>query len=244
MNLEKRALILDFFQTRNPSIKDSLVLAYKPLVEYVARKLSYNRDDFDDLVQVGMMGLLRAIDHFDPSHDADFSTFATPNIIGEIKHYFRDKKNVVKIPRKLQENYSKIRNYLKEMQHTPHQPTTSDIAKHLQLTEEMVLEAMEAGQSFSVISLDMPSYSSADKSAPSDSILDALGNPHKEDSFLDSITLKEALKKLDAREQSIVHLRYYLGLSQKEVAEQIGLSQMHISRVLATIVKKLKKELS
>lgn len=241
---DKRALILEYFEKRDPAVKDQLVTAYKALVEYIARKLAFNRDDFDDVVQVGMMGLLRAIDHYSPAHEADFSTFATPNIIGEIKHYFRDKKNVVKIPRKLQENYSKVKQCIKDSQQSGKSITPSDIASQLGLTVEDVLEAMEASQSFSVISLDLPSHTKNDGSGASDTILDTLGGEENENQYLDSVTLGEAMKTLTSREKHIIHLRFYQGLSQKEIADAVGLSQMHVSRVLDGILKKLKKSFS
>lgn len=241
---DKRALILAYLEKRDIETKEQLVTTYKALVEYIARKLAFNRDDFDDVVQVGMMGLLRAIDHYSPDHEADFSTFATPNIIGEIKHYFRDKKNVVKIPRKLQENYSKVKQCIKENQQTQTSVTPADIAKQLGLTEEDVLEAMEASQNFTVVSLDLPSHTKNDSSQAGDTILDTIGEEDKENQYLDSITLSEALKTLTEREKHIVHLRFYQGLSQKEIADVVGLSQMHVSRVLEGIMKKLRKSFS
>ena len=241
---DKRALILEYLEKRDPAVKDQLVTAYKALVEYIARKLAFNRDDFDDVVQVGMLGLLRAIDHYSPHHEADFTTFATPTIIGEIKHYFRDKKNVVKIPRKLQETYSKVKQCIKESQQTNKSLTPADIAAQLGITVEDVLEAMEASQNFSILSLDLPSHSKNDNSGPGDTILDTLGGEEKEDHYLDSVMLGEAMKTLTFREKHIIHLRYYQGLSQKEIADAVGLSQMHVSRVLEGILKKLKKSFS
>jgi RNA polymerase sigma-B factor len=242
----REALILQYTQTKDPDIQATLVEAYQPLVEYIARKLTFNRDDLDDLVQVGNIGLLRALRRFNPALDIDFSTFATPNIIGEIKHYFRDKRNIVKIPRKLQETHSKVKNYLKDHQQDAKQPTIAQIAKALELTEEDVLEAMEAGQSVSVVSLDMPGYTKSEMkggSSGGDSLLDTLGDEPKEDTYLNQISLSQAIQTLTDREQDIVRLRFYNGLSQREIADATGLSQMHISRLLTGILKKLKKHI-
>ncbi len=239
-------LILEYRKTKSLELRDKLVEKYHPLVEYVARKLSFNRDDVDDLIQVGALGLLRAIDHYDPSHETDFSTFATPNIIGEIRHYFRDKRNVVKIPRKLQEAGSRIKSYLKAKQQDKIQPTVADIARDLELNEEVVLEAMEATRTATVISLDLPSYGEADTksgSASTETIGDTLGTEYHEEKTLDKITLHEIVQNLPEREQEIIRLRFYQGLSQREIADLLGLSQMHISRLITQILRRLRKQI-
>ncbi len=242
----RESLILEYTHTKDPVIQEMLVSAYQPLVEYIARKLTFNKEDLDDLVQVGNIGLLRALRRFDPTLDIDFSTFATPNIIGEIKHYFRDKRNIVKIPRKLQEIHSKVKTYLKEHQQDVKQPSIAQIARDLEVTEEDVLEAMEAGQSVSVVSLDMPGYTKSEMKGgnqSADSLLDTLGDESKEDTYLNQISLNQAIQTLSDREQDIVRLRFYNGLSQREIADATGLSQMHISRLLTQIIKKLRKHM-
>ena len=146
MFLNKEALVLKYVKTKQPQLKDNIAASYKPLVEYIARKLTFNKQELDDIVQVGNIGLLRALERFDPSMYTDFSTFATPNIIGEIKHYF-DKRNIVKIPRKLQETHSKIKRFIKENTADGKQPTPAEIAQNLEITEEIVLECFEASKS-------------------------------------------------------------------------------------------------
>lgn len=245
MSSESHSIILQYCQSKDPALKEKILLSYKPLVDYIARKLSFNREDLEDLAQVGSIGLLRALDRFDPGMQTDFSTFATPNIIGEIKHYFRDKRNIVKIPRKLQETHTKVKNFLKEAQQNTKSPTTKDIASALGISEEEVLEALEAGQTVNIVSLDMPSYSKNEMrgSGGSDSLVDILGDDSSDDLYLDKATLKEAISQLDEREQRIVYLRYYRGLSQREISEITQLSQMHISRLLTGILKKLRKSI-
>jgi RNA polymerase sigma-B factor len=243
----RESLVRQYAQTKDPELREKLVLLYKSLVDHISRKLAYNIDDLDDVVQVGHLGLLRALDHFDPSYKADFSTFAIPNIVGEIRHYFRDKRHVVKIPRKLQETNSKIKKYLKEHQQDPIQPTIAIIAKELELTEEEVLEAMEAGRSFSVVSLDTPTYSDGDSKSSqgtSETLVDSLGGDHQEDTYINRVTLQGVMETLSEREREIIHLRFYQGLPQREIADVLGLSQMHISRLLNHILLKLRKQMT
>lgn len=238
------ALIREYLHTGDLDIRDQIVAAYIPLVEFIARKLSFNRDDFDDLRQIGTIGLVRSLDRFDPNKDVEFSTYASPNIIGEIKHYFRDKRGIVKVPRKLQEQHSVIKKYIKETQVEGKSPTVSQIAKALDLTEEAVIESMEAWQAGTVLSLDAPSYSGGSRTDDSkQSLLDILGGEHAEDTMLDQITIREAMRKLGHRERKIVFLRFYRGLSQNEIADRLNLSQMHISRLLTSSLKKLRHTL-
>ncbi len=243
----RESLVRQYAQTKDPELREKLVVLYKSLVDHISRKLAYNIYDLDDVIQVGHLGLLRALDHFDPSYKADFSTFAIPNIVGEIRHYFRDKRQVVKIPRKLQENNSKIKRYLKEHQQDAVQPTIAIIAQELELTEEEVLEAMEAGRSFTVVSLDTPTYSDGDSRSgqgASETLVDSLGGDHQEDTYINRVTLQGILETLTGRERDIIHLRFYQGLSQREIAVALGLSQMHISRLLDHILIKLRKQMT
>ena len=236
---KKDALIVEYQETKNPAIKDKILVMYSPLVEYIARKLAFNRSDVDDLVQVGSIGLLRSLERFDVSKETDFSTFATPNIIGEIKHYFRDKKGILKIPRKLQETNSKIKKYVKEQQVRGVSPTVTQIAEHLDVPEDRVLESLEASQSQLVLSLDSPAYNRS-SGGSSQSLLDGLGKDGDDRMILNKVTLNEALNTLTPREKKIVYLRYYNGLSQTEIAKQTNLSQMHISRLLTQSLKRLR----
>ncbi len=217
---------------------------YTPLVEYIARKLAYSYHDLEDLVQVGTIGLLRSLDRYKMNKEVDFTSFATPNIIGEIKHYFRDKSRIVKVPRKLQELYAKVRQYIRSCQLMGRSPTISEIAEALDITEEKILESMEAAQSTFVLSLDAPNQRSSspkDGSSSSESLLDKIGVDGKEEGLLNKETLKQALIQLGPREKKIVFLRFYIGLSQTEIAKKLNLSQMHISRLLTNALVRLRK---
>jgi len=240
---KKQPLVLEYYRTRDNALKDPIVREYKPLINYIARKLAFNKEDTQDLMQVGTIALLKALDRFRPEKETDFATFATPNIIGEIKHYFRDKSRLVKVPRKLQELYSKVKNEIRTAQKNRINLTIAELAERLDVPQEKVLECMEAGQSSRVLSLDAPSYKHDffKRSDSEPSILDNLGTEGNENVLLNKETVKQAILKLNSRERRIVYLRFYGGLSQVEIAKRMKLSQMHISRLLMTAVKKLRK---
>lgn len=243
---EKEQLVVRYVEKKEHNLKDMIVASYQPLVEYIARKLTYQRDDLPDLVQVGTIGLLKSLDKFNPERKVAFSTFASSNIIGEIRHYLRDKSRIVKLPRRIQEQNSKIRRYIKEhAQENGKFPTPQDIATALDLTVEDVLETMEAGQNSQVISLDKPMYQS-DSGASSEqaSLLDSIGIESKNDVVIGKETINQAISVLSERCKQIIHLRFYEGLTQREIALRLNLSQMHISRLLNEAIDKLQHTLS
>lgn len=240
----RELLVLSYCETRDPALRDGILIEYKWLVDYIARKFAYNRSDTEDLMQVGSIGLLNSLDRFDPSKDVDFSTFATPNIIGEIKHFFRDKNRIIKIPRKIQELGGKVRSYVRECQGDGRSPTVSEIALALDETEEHVLESMEVSQVALVVSLDSPAYRSGSYEDGNSTLLDNLGVASTSDAVLIKETLDQALTKLPQREQDVIHLRFFCGLSQVEIGQRLNLSQMHISRLLTKSLHHLKKLLS
>jgi RNA polymerase sigma-B factor len=233
-----------YIQTKDPSLKDEVIEKYTPLIKYIARKLAFNRDDLDDLIQVGSIALLRALDRFQPEKETDFATFATPNIIGEIKHYFRDKSRTVKIPRKLQELHSKIKTELKLHQQSAHSPTIKELAEKFDVSQEHIIEALEVSQQSRIQSLDAPMHKGSNSSTANDpSLIDSLGTDPIEDTLLNKETLKTTISQLSDREKRIIYLRFYGGLSQSEIALRMGLSQMHISRLLAKALKSLRKKI-
>ena len=243
---EREALVRKYLSSNDEKIKEDILIAYKSLVEFIARKLAFNQDDIPDLIQVGNIGLLKSLETFDVSRNIAFSTYASSNVIGEIRHYIRDKGRIVKLPRKLQEQYSKIRQYIKiKSQELDRFPTTSEIAKDLKLSEEDVLESMEAGQSFRVISLDKPIQTNKNKSSNEKfSLIDNIGSDEKDDLLLNREMLKQALENLNEREKKLIYLRFYEGLTQKEIADRLNLSQMHVSRLLNDSLQKLRRKIT
>ncbi|MEK9657582.1 MAG: sigma-70 family RNA polymerase sigma factor [bacterium] len=243
MKNKQQELVKLYYKNKSIELLEKISITFKPLVEYIARKLAYNIDDLDDLIQIGNIALIRCLDRYDINKNIDFATFVTPNIIGEIKHYFRDKNKLIKVPRRLQEVYAKIKTIVRDMQNDQKQPTLKVLAQKLDVSEELVLEAMEAGQNTRTISLDTPTYTHnqlSNQGNQNENIMNRLGVIGKEDSLLNKETLKEAIYKLTKRERRIVYLRYYGGLSQTQIADRLGLSQMHISRLLGKSILKLK----
>ena len=243
---EREELVRKYITTQDERLKEDILIAFKSLVEFIARKLSFNIDDIPDLIQVGNIGLLKSLETFDLDRNIAFSTYASSNVIGEIRHYIRDKGRIVKLPRKLQEQYSKIRQYIKiKSQELDRFPTTSEIAADLKLSEEEVLESMEAGQSFRVISLDKPIQTNKNKSSNEKfSLIDNIGSEEKDDLVLNREMLKQALENLNEREKKLIYLRFYEGLTQKEIAERLSLSQMHVSRLLNDSLQKLRRKIT
>jgi len=243
---EREELVKKYIATQDERLKEDILIAFKSLVEFIARKLSFNIDDIPDLIQVGNIGLLKSLETFDLDRNIAFSTYASSNVIGEIRHYIRDKGRIVKLPRKLQEQYSKIRQYIKiKSQELDRFPTTSEIAADLKLSEEEVLESMEAGQSFRVISLDKPIQTNKNKSSSEKfSLIDNIGSEEKDDLVLNREMLKQALENLNEREKKLIYLRFYEGLTQKEIAERLSLSQMHVSRLLNDSLQKLRRKIT
>lgn len=242
-NKERKELyVLDYVKSKDPALKQKILLAYKPLIEYIAKKLAYREEDFDDLAQVGSIGLLKALDNFDPSKNTSFTTYSSSHIIGEIKHYLRDKIKILKIPRRLQEQHYKIQKFIKvSLLQNGKTPTVKEISKATGIDNESVIETLEASRHSQLISLDMPVFSNNQKT---DTLLDQNCLDFEGDQIFVSEMLKHALTKLPLRLQKIIYLKYYEGLTQREIANRIQLSQVHISRLLRESLQKLKNILN
>ena len=244
---EDRNIYIEYKETKDPAIKEQVIQKHYNLVTYVARRFIGKGEALEDLIQVGIIGLLKALENFDPSFAAEFATYAMPMVIGEIKHYFRDHARLVKLPRRLHELNSQIKRIVFEFhQQFSRSPTILEIAKAVNASEEEVIEAMEAGEVTRTMSLDAPSFVSersgevvANSKA---SLLDSLGVEHIENKILDRESLKYAIANiLNRREQRIIYMRFYDNLSQQEIGEYLELSQMHVSRILNHSMQKLKK---
>jgi RNA polymerase sigma-B factor len=222
-------------------IRDALVEGHLPLVEYLARRFAGRGEPLDDLVQVATIGLIKAIDRFDPERGVEFSTYATPTIAGEIKRHFRDKGWAVRVPRRLQELKLALTRATSDLtQELNRAPTVAELAKHLKLSEEEILEGLESAHAYSTVSLDAPDSDDDDGPAVSDSlgmVDDALeGVEYRE-------SLKPLLEALPPREKRILVLRFFGGMTQSQIAAELGISQMHVSRLLARTLAKLREGL-
>ncbi|MCU7558072.1 RNA polymerase sigma factor SigB [Macrococcus capreoli] len=226
--------------TKDEMAQNELVMHYQKLVESLAYRYSKGQSHHEDLVQVGMVGLLGAINRFDVSFDRKFEAFLVPTVIGEIKRYLRDKTWSVHVPRRIKEIGPKIKKATDELTNElGRSPKIIEIAKHIDATEEEVLEAMEMGQSYNALSVDHSIE--ADKDGSTVTLLDVMGDTEEGYELTEKrMILEKVLPILSDREKEIIQCTFIEGLSQKETGEKIGLSQMHVSRLQRTAIKKLR----
>ena len=234
-----RQLFTQLRETGDPSTRDELAKLHLPLVEYLAKRFKDRGEPLDDLIQVGSVGLLKAIDRFDLDREVEFSTYATPTIVGELKRYFRDKGWAIRVPRRLQELSLRLNKLVAQLtQDLGRAPTVPELAKAAGVSEDEVLEALESGQAYSTTSLDAPSGD--DDDAPNR--VDRIG---EEDLRLDNLeyfaSLAPLIEQLPERERTILYLRFFKGMTQSKIADHIGISQMHVSRLLTRILEFLRE---
>src|SRR5215204_615477 len=211
--------------------REKLIEQYLPLVRSLARRYSYRGEQLEDLVQVGCIGLIKAIDRFDIDRGVELTTYATPNIIGEIKRHFRDKGWSIRVPRGLQELNVKLSKLIEELTvQLERSPTIPELAKAASVEEESVVEALESGRAYTSVSLS--TGGGQDDEGELDP-LESLGaeEPQYEVSE-DRAVLAPGFRVLDERERKILHLRFFDGLTQSQIAQQVGISQMHVSRLI------------
>ncbi len=225
-------------------LRDELVVAHLNLVRFLAVQFANRGEPLDDLVQVGTVGLLKAIDRFDLERGVEFTTYATPTIVGEIKRYFRDKGWAVKVPRRLQElNLAVNRASDKLAIELGRSPTVAELAEHLKATEDEILEAQELGQAYNLLSLDSEVSGETDKK--SQTLADTVGVSDAGLELLeDRANLERAFEVLTGRERVIIYLRFYESVSQTEIAKRLNVSQMHVSRLQAKALDKLRAVLA
>jgi RNA polymerase sigma-B factor len=223
-------------------LRERLVDQYIGLVEFLARRFRNRGEPLEDLVQVGTIGLLKAIERFDLDREVEFSTYATPTIVGELKRHFRDKGWAVRVPRRLQELHLELTKIVSTLgQELGRSPTVAEIAKAAGTSEENVLEGLEIAQAYNFTSLDAPIDSD---DAGSTSFADQLGS---EDDQLLNLEYRAALApemaKLPERERRILYLRFFRGMTQSEIADKLDISQMHVSRLLNRTLMRLREAL-
>ncbi|WP_310962604.1 RNA polymerase sigma factor SigF [Nocardioides terrisoli] len=224
---------------RRLECRDALVRLHLPLVDHCARRFLNRGEPLDDLVQVGTIGLIKSVDRFDAGRGVEFSTYATPTIIGEIKRHFRDKGWAIRVPRRLQELRLAIGGVTGDLsQLLGRSPTPAEIAERLGTTVEEVLEGLESANAYSTLSLD------AGESEGPGPILDSIGEV---DDSLEHIEIRESIRPLlvvlPEREKRILLLRFFHGMTQSQIADEIGVSQMHVSRLLNRTLTRLRDQL-
>ena len=235
-----RTLSFRYARTRDPEARKTLILYHQKLVHYVATRFVGGGESLEDLIQVGNIGLINALDRFDPSKEVKFSTYAMPTIVGEIKRHFRDKTWQVKVPRWLQELSINVRKCQETLSvRLGRTPTVKELAAALETTEDRVLEAFEIGHISNTISLD----SRLDASAGSDSatLIDLIGHSDRGLNDIDSYSdLRRALENLDSRERQVIELRFFDEMSQSKIATEMNISQMHVSRLQTRALQRLR----
>ena len=229
----------EYAQSRDRGLRDDLITAHMGLAEYLARRFTNRGEPLDDLVQVAALGLLKAVDRFDPERGLEFSTYATPTIVGELKRHFRDKGWAVRVPRRVQELHLRLAGVVGLLsQELGRSPTIGEIAQAAGVSEEEVLEAIEAGHAYRFTSLDAPSGNDDETSL-------AAGLGAEDKGLVDSehrVALSPLIAQFPPRERMILHLRFFEGLTQSEIAGRLGISQMHVSRLLARALAQLRTQ--
>ncbi|MEU1587325.1 RNA polymerase sigma factor SigF [Micromonospora sp. NPDC005710] len=226
---------------RRPALRDRTIEAWLPLARHLARRYSGRGAPDDDLTQTASVGLIKAVDNFDPSRGIDFSGYAIPTVIGEIKRYFRDRTWAVRVPRRLQElrlSISAANGVL--TQTLGRLPTVADIASYLDVSEETVLEGLEGARAYRATSLSTPIGSDGNRE-----LGDTLGDDDHEIDLVEiRVALAPALATLPEREREILSLRFHGNLTQAQIADRIGVSQMHVSRLITRSLATLRHRLA
>ncbi|MFE9809011.1 RNA polymerase sigma factor SigF [Streptomyces sp. NPDC005548] len=223
------------------ALRDRIVQAWMPMAERIASRYRGRGEALEDLVQVAALGLVKAVDRYDPDRGNAFESYAVPTIAGEIKRHFRDHMWVLHVPRRVQEARNRVRTAIRDLTavSSGRQPTVAEIAAYARLTEEEVRSGLEALDSFAALSLDAELTDGDDGY----SLADALGETDAGyDLVVDREAVKPALRKLPEREQTILYLRFFRGMTQSGIAEELGVSQMHVSRLISNCCASLRDQ--
>jgi RNA polymerase sigma-B factor len=229
-------------RTRDRRLRDELVEDHAPLAHFLAGRFSNRGESRDDLVQVALVGLFKAVERFDPGRGLQFSTFATPTIMGELKRHFRDRGWAVRVPRRVQELHLQLGRIVSALgQEEGRSPTPAEVAERAGVSEEAVLEAMEAGSLYRLVSLD----GSVTPDDDGGELASCLGDDDPEFERIEHrAEIAELLSALPERERRIVELRFFESMTQSEIADRVGVSQMHVSRLLSRSLERLRAEAS
>jgi RNA polymerase sigma-B factor len=227
-----------FRRLPDPSAREDLAKEFLPLAEYFARRFSGRGEPVDDLTQTASLGLLNAIDRFDPERGVPFSTYAAATIVGELKRHFRDRGWALRVPRNIQETAILVNRTVSSMwQDLGRAPTVAEIASTADIGEDDVLQALDALQAYTTDSLDAPTGDATSTAAES------IGSEDRRFEVSEEwLSLAPALRDLPERERKILYLRFFEGKTQTEIADELGISQMHVSRLVSQSLEKLRKQ--
>ncbi len=240
--IDDKILLRRYHEEGDLQAREKLIEQYMSLVRSLARRYAYRGEQLDDLIQIGAIGLIKAIDRFDIDRGVELTTYATPNIIGEIKRHFRDKGWAVRVPRGLQELNVQLSKLMEQLTvQLSRSPTIPELAKAAGVEEELVLEALESGRAYTALSLSVGGGGDDDDIDP----LDSLGTEELQYAVSeDRAVLAPGFRALDERERMILQLRFFDGLTQSQIAQQIGISQMHVSRLIRRSLEKIRETIA
>ena len=241
--IDDKILLRRYHEDGDLQAREQLIEQYMSLVRSLARRYAYRGEQLDDLVQIGAIGLIKAIDRFDLDRGVELTTYATPNIIGEIKRHFRDKGWAVRVPRGLQELNVQLSKLVEQLTvQLGRSPTIPELAKGAGVEEEQVLEALESGRAYTSLSLSVGGGGGDDDDLDP---LESLGTEeHQYEVSEDRAMLAPGFKALDERERKILQLRFFDGLTQSQIAQQVGISQMHVSRLIRRSLEKIRETIA
>jgi RNA polymerase sigma-B factor len=241
--IDDKILLRRYHEDGDLQAREQLIEQYMSLVRSLARRYSYRGEQLEDLVQIGAIGLIKAIDRFDLERGVELTTYATPNIIGEIKRHFRDKGWSVRVPRGLQELNVQLSRLVEQLTvQLARSPTIPELAKAAGVEEEEVLEALESGRAYTSLSLSVGGGGGDDDDLDP---LESLGTEeHQYEVSEDRAVLAPGFKALDERERKILQLRFFEGLTQSQIAQQVGISQMHVSRLIRRSLEKIRETIA
>jgi RNA polymerase sigma-B factor len=234
-------LFQEWRESHDPRLRDHLVERHEGLVRHVARAYLSSGEAYDDIISVGHVGLVNAVDRFDPDRGTQFATFAVPTIKGEIRRYFRDRTWGIRVPRRVQELSLRARQAVEQLtQRSGRSPTYAELASQLAVSEEEAIEAMDVGRQYGLLSIDTAgtdedgedTLSAADRAGDWDDNLEAIGRRDE---------IEWALRQLPPRQRLVMVMRYYMDMSQQEVGDRLGISQMHVSRLQQKALERLQR---
>ena len=234
-------LLARFVRTRDPDLREELAVRNAPLAESLARRYANRGERLEDLQQVAYLGMLKALDGFDDIRGTSFRAYAEPTILGELRRHFRDKRWAMRVPRDLKEALPKIRQAVDELsKDLGREPETSEVAEQAGMEEEVVIDALEAAEASRPASLDAPVAATEPDAATMGDMVGELDQNIDHAEW--NVILEERLDQLDDRDREVLYLRYAEDLTQREIGERIGVSQMQVSRILSSTLEALREQ--
>jgi RNA polymerase sigma-B factor len=240
---DERILLERYANDRDPAVREELVERFMPLARRLAARYRGDREPLEDLVQVASLGLVKALDRFDPGRGVAFSSYAVPTILGELKRHFRDRGWAVRVPRDLQERIARVERAAAELPaKLGRVPSVKEIARELEIDPEDVLEAMEAAQAHHAMSLDAQQQTEEGEGVP---LSERVGIQEPGFETVEyGVTVEGVVDSLSERDRRVLHLRFVEDLTQTQIAERVGVSQMHVSRILRSALEQLRNQAS